>query len=526
LATLLGRVFTRSPPASPWDNREPIRGELFGVERLEGHARSLAQAQPVIPRPTRGRQLADRLADNETALLHACQAITRAIAAGHTITPAADWLIDNDYLVEARIREIRSDLPPGYYRQLPKLSEGPFALYPRVFGVAWAFVAHTDSRFEPQMLRRFIRAYQDVQPLTIGELWALAITLRIVLLENLRRLAEQVVCNDAARQAANDLADRLLGVGGRVAESVPAVLADLERTSLPNALALQLVHRLRDQDPRFTPALVWLDARLAAEGTTAETIVHDEHQRQGAANVTVRNIITSMRLIADVDWAELFEDVSVIDTVLGDGSNFQGMDFTTRNLYCSAIEELARGSRLTEIEVARRAILACTGEVDERRGDPGYHLLAGGRAAFAISIAFRSPARGWLARLSRALGLRGYLSAVGVLSAILLAIPLAALGGAGPRTDLAHAAGNARRHPGDGRRGRAGEPQRRREFRRSPVAEPGMARWRAPAAANAGRCPDTPDHAPSHRHAGRAVGGSSSRQPAERSPFRPAHRLG
>ena len=112
----------------------------------------------------------------------------RRFSEGHAITPAAEWLIDNYHLVERQIREIRNDLPPRYYRQLPKLVDGPFAGYPRVFGVAWAFVAHTDSRFDPEMLWRFVRAYQEVQPLTIGELWAVAITLRIVLVENLRRL--------------------------------------------------------------------------------------------------------------------------------------------------------------------------------------------------------------------------------------------------------------------------------------------------------------------------------------------------
>ena len=105
------------------------------------------------------------------------------------ITPAAEWLVDNYHLVEKQIHEIHSDLPPGYYRQLPKLAAGPFAGYPRVFGIAWAFVAHTDSRFDPEMLVRFVRAYQEVQPLTIGELWAVSITLRIVLVENLGRLA-------------------------------------------------------------------------------------------------------------------------------------------------------------------------------------------------------------------------------------------------------------------------------------------------------------------------------------------------
>ena len=87
--------------------------------------------------------------------------------------------------------------------------------YPRVFGIAWAFVAHTDSHFDPDTLRRFVLAYQGVQPLTIGEFWAVAITLRIVLVENLRRAAKRIVSSRAARREADDLADRLLGVNGR-----------------------------------------------------------------------------------------------------------------------------------------------------------------------------------------------------------------------------------------------------------------------------------------------------------------------
>ena len=106
------------------------------------------------------------------------------------------------------------------------------------------------------------------------------------------------------------------------------------------------------------PALTWLDQRLAAQGTTADAVVRDEHQRQGAATVTVRNIITSMRLISDVDWTELFERMSIVDDVLAGAGVFPEMDFSTRNLYRSAIEELARGSDRTEIEIARRAVLA------------------------------------------------------------------------------------------------------------------------------------------------------------------------
>jgi cyclic beta-1,2-glucan synthetase len=422
----------------PWDNREPIREELFSVERLEEHARSLAIAQPVSSTASRGSPLTGRLADNAVALLDAYRRSARAVDEGRAITPAAEWLIDNYHLVEKQIREIRTDLPPGYYRQLPKLLDGPFAGYPRVFGIAWAFVAHADSRFDADMLCRYVRAYQEVQPLTIGELWAISITLRIVLVENLRRIAGRIADSYVARQEADQVADRLLGSSARTPEPASAVLAELKRMPLPDAFAVELVHKLRDQDSKVTPVLTWLDEHLSAQGTTADTVVREEHQRQGSGTVTVRNIITSMRSISDVDWSELFERMSFVDDVLAAGGSFAAMDFPTRNLYRSAIEELARGSRHAEIEVAKRAVLATEqatrghNAVDsERRCDTGYHLLTGGRHAFEKAIGFQSPPRSWFGRSGRALGIRGYVGAGIIVATTLLAIPLLLLGASG-----------------------------------------------------------------------------------------------
>ena len=439
MRSLILRALGREPRAAPWDNEESIREELFSTERLEQHARSLAAAQPIVARSMTARSLAARLKDNESVLLGAYRAIAGAVGADRAITPAAEWLLDNYHLVEEQIREIRDDLPPGYYRQLPKLASGPFVGYPRVFGLAWAFVAHTDSRFDPDMLRRFVRAYQSVQPLTIGELWAVAITLRIVLVENLRRAAKRIATSRAAREEADGLADRLLGVNGIPGEAMRSVLQRYEQAPLPGSFAVQLVQRLRDQDPKVTRALVWLEERLAAQGTTADEIVHDEHQKQGATNVTVRNIITSMRLISDVDWPELFENVSLVDDALRSGSDFADMDFPTRNLYRSAIEELARGSRLTELEVARAALLAANHPDSElknevtrcRERDPGYHLIAAGRRAFEATIGFRAPLRSWLVRCNARIGIGGYIGCVIAAAAILLSLPLFALAEAG-----------------------------------------------------------------------------------------------
>ncbi|MGZ6269450.1 MAG: glycosyl transferase, partial [Candidatus Limnocylindrales bacterium] len=353
----------RKPVLPLGDPEDLILAELFSVERLEQHAQTLAAAQVVTDAPRRGHAVRPRTDENGRVLLESYRLLARAIKDERSITPAAEWLVDNFPIVDEQLREIRDDLPPDYYRELPKLAEGHLAGYPRVLGLAWAYIAHTDSRFDPESLRRMVRAYQEVEPLTIGELWAVAISIRILLVENLRRLAEQIVRSRAARQRADEIADGLLGLGTDSPElgtdSPEVAAASLRRLSpaaLPTAARVQLFQRLRDQDPAATPALRWLEELLAAQGTTAEETVRLEHQRQATMNVTVRNVITSMHLISWFDWAQFVESVSLVDEVLRARSPFADMDFATRDRYRHAVEELARRSGQTEVEVARAAV--------------------------------------------------------------------------------------------------------------------------------------------------------------------------
>jgi cyclic beta-1,2-glucan synthetase len=429
-ASAILRRFRNTPSPSPWQDRLPIRGELFGIERLEDHARSLAAAQPVKAKIVRGPGLSHRLAENAALLLSASRAF--APGAGQELTPAAEWLIDNYHLVEVQIREIGIDLPPSFYVQLPKLAEGPFAGLPRVFGAMWSLVAHTDSQIEPETLRRYLLAYQDIETLTIGELWAVPITLRIVLIENLRRVAAVIVDNNTAREMADTLADRLLGFNGQDAAPWSTVKESFCPTPSPDAFAAQFAHRMRGRDPRSEPALTWLDEQLAERGARLEAVVRDELRQQGSFTATIRNIITSLRTVAALDWSQAFETVSPVDRVLDGAGRFGEMDFPTRNLYRTAVEQLARHSPLGETEVAARAVAlaadaAPTHAAGERERDPGYYLIAGGRRSFETAIGFRPSLRRRVARIGRMLGLVGYGAGVLTVAALFLAGPLWAL---------------------------------------------------------------------------------------------------
>ncbi|MEO8364475.1 MAG: glucoamylase family protein, partial [Ilumatobacteraceae bacterium] len=431
------QYFRNSPVRSRpnWERSEleqPILSEIFSVERLEQHAQTLAEAQKITTKPQRGNNILPRVAENGRVLLEAYRVLAVAIKDERWITPAAEWLVDNFPIVDEQLREIRDDLPRDYYRKLPKLAEGHLAGYPRIMGLAWAYIAHTDSRVDPESLRRMVVAYQKVEPLNNGELWAIAISLRVLLVDNLRRSAEEIVRRRTARQMADEIADGLLGFGINSPEVALLSLRRLSPSSFPVAARVQLFQRLRDQDSSDFPALRWLEEFLVAEGTPADEMVRLDHQSQATMNVTVRNIITSMRLISWFDWAQFVEGVSLVDTVLGGRSAFGEMDFATRDRYRHAVEELAVGSGLTEIEVAKRASEkgeAASGSPNtdpsmvSRLADPGFYLVSDGRQAFEKELKVRVPLADRLRRAYVRFPASGYLGTFAFVTAVILVIP-------------------------------------------------------------------------------------------------------
>ena len=138
---------------------EPAPGrvrELFGDARLAQHARDLAHQHDLAElgasaaRGTRHGLLLSRLAETERVLADVREVLLDASARGIDVPPAGAWLLDSYFLVVEHGREIRANLPQGYYQQLPKLDSGPYRGYPRIYGIAHELIAHTDGRLDQE----------------------------------------------------------------------------------------------------------------------------------------------------------------------------------------------------------------------------------------------------------------------------------------------------------------------------------------------------------------------------------------
>lgn len=369
----------------------PIRAELFGAQRFEQHGHSLARAQVVELDPHRAREGAPffpRVDENLESLRNAFDYIALISQSGRYVSPAAEWLLDNFHLVEAQLQQIHDGVPRSYYARLPKLATPPLAGLPRVYGMAWAYVAHTDSVLNKTLFTAFLNAYQDIDELTLGELWALPTTLRVVLLENLRRLAESIAENKVAREIAHAVWDAAPHLSP---QDLDTLYRALQSHNLQDAYLTQLWQRLPVEHGENVPALVRWTEQHCPNGAA---LISEAQNAQAAANLTVGNIITTLRMIGQVEWSDLIEPVSRSLRVLRELPSFAGESELTRQQITHAMERIARDSGRSEREVAQAVVrLAAAAPADDASagtdradGTAGCYLFGQGRGALVAAL--------------------------------------------------------------------------------------------------------------------------------------------
>ncbi|MHB8066739.1 MAG: GH36-type glycosyl hydrolase domain-containing protein [Desulfobaccales bacterium] len=415
----LGRKYAGDEP--------PLRSELFSAEQMEQHGKTLAGSHQLSPGGPQGRLL-KRLAENKDVLIGVRNLLTEAVKANRRITPAGEWLLDNFYLIEEQIRTAKRHLPKGYSRELPRLLNGPSAGLPRVYDLALETISHGDGRVDPEGLSSFIAAYQTVTDLKLGELWAIPIMLRIALIENLRRVAARIAIDRIDRSLADYWADQMTEIAEQDPKSLILVIADMARSNPPmvSSFVAELTRRLQGQGPDLALPLTWIEQRLAECGWTSKELVQSENQQQAADKVSMSNSIGSLRFLGAMDWRVFVETMSVVEQTLRQdpGAVYSKMDFPTRDRYRHVVEEIAKGSRHSESQVARQAIqLAREGAArkgeDDRTGHVGFYLIDKGLAQLERTVELRRSPLAALRRVSRRFPLLLYIGTIMLVTALI-----------------------------------------------------------------------------------------------------------
>ncbi len=378
-------IFGDSKNAKYVNDRPPLRSELFTEEQLKQHARAISKKHVLISgQPS--EQLLKRLAENEKILFEVHAVLTDVVSNNERIVPAAEWLLDNFYLIEEQVYLGKKHLPKGYSKGLPQLAKGESAGLPRVYDIAVEIISHSDGHIDLNSLTGFILSYQTNTFLKIGELWAFPIMLRLALIENLRRLSIQMSIDISNKSLAGEWADKLIGTAEKDPKNLVLVIADMARSEPPmeSSFVAELIRRLQEKGNSLSLPINWIQQQLSEYGLTTDELIQQENQKQAADQVSVSNSISSLRFLGTTDWREFVESTSIVEKILCEDINgvYAGMDFYTRDQYRHAVEKIAKYSALSEREVAIMAIQNAHEKAKENN-DPrlthvGYYLVGKG----------------------------------------------------------------------------------------------------------------------------------------------------
>lgn len=373
-------VFGENRNGNNYDEKLPLRSELFTEEQLKRYAIALAEKHTALS-TNASESLLKRLDENEQILLEVYENLTEAVKSNTRIVPAAEWLLDNFYLIEEQIYTAKKHLPKGYSKGLPQLLKGASAGLPRIYDIAVEIISHSDGHISLGNLSHFIESYQTINFLQLGELWALPIMLRLALLENIRRLSIQISIDITNKALAAHWAEEIIKTAENDPKNLVLIIADMARSKPPmeSSFVAELSRRLQEKGNVLALAVNWMEQHLAEEGLSSSAMIQSENQKQAADQVSLSNSISSLRFLGTTDWREFVEKNSIVEKTLSEDTVYRKMDFFTRDQYRHAVEKIAKNSKLSEQEVASIAVNAATKNIQNngntKMSHVGYFLI-------------------------------------------------------------------------------------------------------------------------------------------------------
>ncbi|MBN2382831.1 glycosyl transferase [bacterium] len=355
-----------------WD----IGGTPLNTARLQEHAQRLAAGHKVDPKPHRDAKLLKQLDQMLSHFQRACLDISEAYHLHQSAPPTSEWLLDNEYIFESNTRDVLLNLPRRFFWQLPLLVSEHDQGLPRIYGLARELAFQTDLNLDQDNILAYIQAYQSVQPISIGELWAVPQMLRIALIENIQHIAQQTLSEIREGELANFWANRLITANRHEPNQLFSILAELtENQARPSpSFASQLIDYLYDEGSVLASVQAWLERTL--HKSVSELNMRNKN-RQNRNQLSIGNAFNSLRNLALLDWKGCFEKLSSVEQILrrDPAGIYSQLDFATRDRYRRVVEELQRGSGRSQDHIAQLALMmAVQAKPDSIRDEVYNHI--------------------------------------------------------------------------------------------------------------------------------------------------------
>jgi cyclic beta-1,2-glucan synthetase len=413
----------------------------FNIDFLKESSRKIAEKHSIASDSKIIRQVKPILEDSKHVLNEAYKTLSRLAKKDQEISPAAEWLIDNFYIIQEQIVQVEYDFPKEFQRSIPSISEGEFKGMPRIYELVLNLINHTDNLVNVDVLAEYVQSYQEVRTLKQGEIWAIPIMVRLILIQNLASKAKRILYRKKIRSDAFDLIKKLdenkSEEPGTVTNQISSWLNNYSNKTSDPIHLVELFNRLQSSGYLYDEQKRWFNYKVRQYDLTLEEALRIEAQMQSRIQVSIQNAVSSLRYTSETDWQDFAEECSMVDQVLrlDPAGYYPLMDFQTRDRYRKVVEQLSRRSNHSETEISEQVLLMAEKQSNLKSSDPadslhnpdlikqhvGYYLIGDGYPELVHDTGYKIPLK---ERVNMMLEQKTslYLMAIGLHTCVLLAI--------------------------------------------------------------------------------------------------------
>lgn len=370
-----------------------INGTTLDQEQLKNHLEKIATNHNLVNKSQKNTYPIPYLEENFKIIEEVYNILNEHLKLGISIHPAGEWLLDNFYIIEETVKQIKTELPLKKYINFLGIGNGPYKGFARIYVLASEIVAYTDNKIEKNDLEIYLTSYQTKKNLSMEEIWNIGLFLNIAIIENIREICEKIYTSQMQKYKAENIVERLvenkqkselLCKNNSSRKISKKVWEDMQYPFIE-----YMSYILKRYGKKGYSYLNALEETVELAGMTVSDVIKKEHFDIAVRKVSIGNSITSIKKIQRINFLEIFEKVNGVEELLKqDPANvYDKMDNKTKEYYRNKIKEISKKTKISEIYITRKMLeIANTKEIGSKQSHIGYYLIDKGVSELYIGL--------------------------------------------------------------------------------------------------------------------------------------------
>lgn len=353
-----------------------ITGTILEKEQLQRHLEKIATNHNVINKSQKNTYPIPELVENFDVIEEVYKLLNEHLKLGIGIHPAGEWLLDNFYIIEETVKQIKKELTINKYKNFVGISNGDYKGFARIYVLASEIVAYSENKIDRENLEEYLKSYQTKKTLSMDEIWNIGIFIQIAIIKNIADISSKIYSSQIQKYKAEEIAQRILENKEKASSRIKNNSQDMKYPFIE-----YMSYILKRYGKKANAYLIALEEVVEKLGTTVSDVIKKEHFDIANQKVLMGNSITSIKEVQRINFLEIFEKINGVEEILKqDPANiYSNMDHKTKEYYRGKIKEISKKSKISEIYIGRKMLeLAQENYKKEginKKSHIGYYLI-------------------------------------------------------------------------------------------------------------------------------------------------------